>query len=79
MFHHRRRSPLADIIDWADYRVGGMPPPHARFGGGFGRGYAHPWARRRQSPLVKLLIGLAILMAVVYLFQRLSGRKTSWI
>ena len=78
MFHHRqRRSPLAEIFDWTDYRVGGMPPP---LHGVLGRGFGHPWGGRRRSPLARLLIGLAIVVAVVYVIQRLtSSRRDSWI
>ena len=80
MFHHRRRRhPLADVFDWTDYRVGGMPPLHSHFGPAFGRGFS-PWRARRRSPLVRLLIGLAVVVAVVYVIQRLtSSRRDSWI
>lgn len=77
MFHQRRRSPLADFLDWTDYRVGGAPPPLH----GFARGrHANPWERlhtRRRSPLARLLIGIAIVVAVVFIVQQLTGRRRS--
>ena len=54
-----------------------MPPP---LHGALGRGFGHPWGTRRRSPLARLLIGLAIVVAVVYVIQRLtSSRRDSWI
>ena len=69
MYRHRqRRHPFADFIPWNDYRMSGMPPPlRPPFGG--------PWAgRRRRHQLGRMLVGLAIIVAVVYLLQRLAGR-----
>jgi hypothetical protein len=75
VFHNRRRQhPFAGFIPWNDYQVGGMPPPLPHLGGG-------PWGRRRQRhQLGRVLLGIAIVLAVIYLVQRLSGsrNRTSW-
>ena len=83
MFHnrHRHRHPLADFIPWSDYRVNGMPPPIPGLGRGFGYGFGRgPWGYRRRSQLGRLLVGLAILVAVIYLFQRLVNprNRSAW-
>jgi hypothetical protein len=69
-----RRSPFADFIPWNDYRVAGAPRPFCQspFGGG--------WGSRRRSRLGQMLIGLAIIVAVVYVIQRLVSprNRSAW-
>ena len=78
MFHHRHRSrhPFADFINWNDYRVSGMPPPLQ----GFHRFGRNPWGFRRRNQLGRLLIGLAIVVAIFYLLQRLTNprNRSAW-
>jgi hypothetical protein len=63
-----RRHPFADFIPWSDYRVAGLPRPIRPYSGS-------PWGGRRRHQLGRVLVGLAILVAVVYLLQRLTGRN----
>lgn len=81
VFNRRHRpGPLDGIFDWVDYNVSGVPPPLPGRHAGFGQGFGHPWGSRRRSPLARLLIGLAIVVAVVYIIQRLtSSRRNSWL
>ena len=86
----RRRHPLADFIPWSNYRVSGAPPPLHGFGdfgrgfGSFGRdfgrryeqGFGGPWGFRRRRRLSRVLVGLAILVAIVYLLQRLTNPRS---
>jgi hypothetical protein len=78
VFHQRhRRHPFEDFIPWNDYRVSGMPPPLPHLRG------RSPWGGRRQrQQLGRLLVGIAIVVAVIYLVQRLMGsrdRNSSWL
>jgi hypothetical protein len=61
-----RRSPFADFIDWTDYRFDGPLRAHA----------APPWARRRQHPLIRALIVLAVIWVVARLIR--GRRSSSW-
>jgi hypothetical protein len=61
---YSRRSRFADFIDWTDYRFDG--PMRPRVG--------RPWTRRRQHPLVRFLLLLAIIWVVV---QVIRGRRAS--
>jgi len=64
---HHRRSPLADFIDWNDYRIDGLMGGRAR----------PAWGRRRTHPLLRIVVILAVVWFVGRLLR--GNRRSGWL